>query len=103
MANRDYRQIAMEILAEADRIDPEEDELYGDARGDELPEPLRTAEGRKAACGRPSASSTVSRPASARGPGPECLQRGRPASVTDRTEWIALPGLLRGQHQPEGV
>ena len=38
-----------EILAEAARIDAEEDELYGDARGDELPEQLRTAEGRKAA------------------------------------------------------
>jgi transposase len=49
MANRDYRQIALEILAEADRVDREEDELYGDARGDELPEHLRTAEGRRAA------------------------------------------------------
>jgi transposase len=49
MVNRDYRQIAEEILAEADRIDREEDELYGDARGDELPEHLRTPEGRRAA------------------------------------------------------
>ena len=49
MANRDYRQIALEILKEADRIDREEDELYGDQRGDELPEHLRTAEGRRAA------------------------------------------------------
>jgi hypothetical protein len=48
-ANRDYRQIALEILKEADRIDREEDELYGDQRGDELPEHLRTAEGRRAA------------------------------------------------------
>ena len=39
----------MEILNEADRIDQDEDELYGDARGDELPEQLRTAEGRRAA------------------------------------------------------
>jgi transposase len=49
MANRDYRQIALEILKEADRVDREEDELYGDARGDELPEQLRTPEGRRAA------------------------------------------------------
>ncbi len=49
MVNRDYRQIAEEILAEADRIDPEEDALYGEARGDELPEHLRTPEGRRAA------------------------------------------------------
>ena len=37
MANRDYRQIAEEILEDAARIDREEDELYGDKRGDELP------------------------------------------------------------------
>ena len=49
MANRDYRQIALEILKEADRIDAEEDARYGEARGDELPEQLRTAEGRRAA------------------------------------------------------
>lgn len=48
-ANADYGRIAREILREADRIDREEDELYGDARGDELPEQLRTPEGRRAA------------------------------------------------------
>jgi Transposase DDE domain/Transposase domain (DUF772) len=48
-ANVDYRRIAREILAEAARIDREEDELYGEARGDELPEHLRTPEGRRAA------------------------------------------------------
>ena len=41
-AIRTYEQIAAEILAEAGRIDAAEDELYGDARGDELPEGLRT-------------------------------------------------------------
>lgn len=49
MVNRDYRQIAEEILAEAARIDAQEDEQYGEARGDELPEQLRTAESRRAA------------------------------------------------------
>ncbi|MCA1699309.1 MAG: transposase, partial [Actinobacteria bacterium] len=48
-ANRSYEQIAREVLAEAAEIDRREDELYGDARGDELPEQLRTSEGRKAA------------------------------------------------------
>ncbi|MGZ6669817.1 MAG: transposase, partial [Solirubrobacteraceae bacterium] len=48
-ANVDYKRIAIEILREAERIDREEDELYGEARGDELPEHLRTAEGRRAA------------------------------------------------------
>ena len=47
-AIRTYEQIAAEILAEAGRIDAAEDELHGEARGDELPEQLRTPEGRRA-------------------------------------------------------
>src|SRR5919197_3366526 len=47
-ATRSYEQIAAEILAEAGRIDAAEDELYGSARGDELPEGLRTPNGRRA-------------------------------------------------------
>ena len=47
--NRSYREIALEILREAEEIDRQEDEQFGDRRGDELPEQLRTAEGRKAA------------------------------------------------------
>jgi hypothetical protein len=35
------------VLAEARATDEAEDELYGEARGDELPEPLRTPEGRR--------------------------------------------------------
>ena len=38
--------IVKEILDEAERVDAEEDEPYGDARGDELPEHLRTKQGR---------------------------------------------------------
>jgi hypothetical protein len=41
-ATRSYEQIAREILEEAGEIDRAEDELHGDARGDELPEGLRT-------------------------------------------------------------
>jgi transposase len=48
-ANRHFGQIAREILAEAAAIDAREDELYGDQRGDELPEQLRTREGRRQA------------------------------------------------------
>ena len=48
-ANRDYRQIVKEILAEADRIDEEEDGRYGEKRGDELPEELQTPAGRREA------------------------------------------------------
>src|SRR6266699_843955 len=47
--NLDYEQLAKEILKEASEIDAAEDELYGEARGDELPEHLRTSEGRRAA------------------------------------------------------
>jgi transposase len=46
--NLDYEQIAREILEEARAVDAAEDELYGEARGDELPEQLRTGEGRRA-------------------------------------------------------
>jgi Transposase DDE domain len=42
----DFGQIAREIVAEARAIDEAEDELYGDQRGDELPEQLRTRAGR---------------------------------------------------------
>jgi transposase len=48
-ANRDYTQIARAILREAAEIDQREDELYGPDRGDELPEQLRTREGRRQA------------------------------------------------------
>src|SRR5271154_5171723 len=41
--NRTYRQIAEEILREAGEIDAAEDELFGAARGDELPEGFRTS------------------------------------------------------------
>jgi transposase len=46
-ATRSYGQIAKEILEEAGEIDAREDELYGDARGDELPEGLRTSGDRR--------------------------------------------------------
>ena len=47
--NRGYESIVDEILADAERIDREEDERYGDARGDELPERCEpgTAAGRR--------------------------------------------------------
>jgi transposase len=45
-SNRDFSEIARQIIAEAIETDAAEDELYGEARGDELPEELRTREGR---------------------------------------------------------
>jgi transposase len=47
-ATRSYDRIAAEILAEAGRIDAAEDEVHGEARGDELPEHLASRGGRRA-------------------------------------------------------
>jgi hypothetical protein len=44
---RKFEQIASEILAEVRLTDEREDEKLGAARGDELPQELRTAEGRR--------------------------------------------------------
>ena len=44
--NLDY-QLAREIVEEAKAVDAAEDELYGDARGDELPPEFATAQGRR--------------------------------------------------------
>jgi hypothetical protein len=46
-SSRDFEQIAREILAEHKATDEAEDERFGEARGDELPEQLQTAEGRR--------------------------------------------------------
>jgi len=45
--NHSFEQIASEILAEARATDEAEDEEFGEARGDELPEQLRTPDGRR--------------------------------------------------------
>jgi hypothetical protein len=47
--NRSYREVVTQILREAEEIDRREDELYGETRGDELPEQLQTPEDRRAA------------------------------------------------------
>jgi hypothetical protein len=44
----DYKQLARKIVEEAAEIDAAENELYGDKRGDELPEQLTTRHGRQA-------------------------------------------------------
>src|SRR5512133_3864744 len=46
-ATRSYEDIAREILEEAAAVDAEEDERFGDARGDELPSELATGQGRQ--------------------------------------------------------
>ena len=46
-ATMDWDQIAAEIIQDARATDAAEDELYGDARGDELPPELATRGGRR--------------------------------------------------------
>ncbi|MDE3132749.1 MAG: transposase, partial [Acidobacteriota bacterium] len=48
-ANRTYERLVADILKEAEETDRWEDGLFGDDRGDELPEHLRTEEGRRLA------------------------------------------------------
>jgi hypothetical protein len=45
--NLDYEQIARELVEQAIATDAAEDELYGEARGDELPPEFETAAGRR--------------------------------------------------------
>lgn len=46
-ANRSYRAVAEEILADAERVDAEEDARFGDRRGDELPAELADPQTRR--------------------------------------------------------
>jgi transposase len=48
-ANRTYEKLVADILKEAEETDRWEDGLFGRDRGDEVPEHLRTEEGRRAA------------------------------------------------------
>jgi transposase len=48
-ANRTYERLVADILKEAEETDRWEDGLFGEDRGDELPEHLRTEEGRRQA------------------------------------------------------
>jgi hypothetical protein len=45
--NADFDRIAREIPKEAAEVAAAEDELYGEKRGDELPEHLSTSQGRR--------------------------------------------------------
>jgi transposase len=47
-ASLDYEQVARKVLEEAAELDAAEDELYGEKRGDELPDTLATRNGRRA-------------------------------------------------------
>ncbi len=46
-STRGYEQIVAELLERAEQTDEQEDRLYGERRGDELPQELSTREGRR--------------------------------------------------------
>ena len=76
----DFGQIARELIAVAVATDEAEDEEHGDARGDELPEELRTDEGRRAWLARElAARRQAKRDAEAAG------RRRRRAATADRS------------------
>ena len=81
--NLDYEQLAREILEEAKAVDAAEDELYGQARGDELPEEFATAQGGAAGCARPS---SAWRPSARRTRSP-CRAAARSASRRLSVAW----------------
>jgi hypothetical protein len=87
-ANKSYEQIVDEILKEADAIDRAEDEQFGDARGDELPEQLCTPEGRKAAL--KAAKERLARKRDAAEPDQESDDPERPVVELDREGIVAL-------------
>jgi Transposase domain (DUF772) len=79
--NLEFGQIAKEIVAQTTATDEAEDGQFGDARGDELPEALRTPEGRR-----------------------EFLRRARQALRRDegeRPERIEEPGVGAEAEEPE--
>src|ERR1039457_178280 len=77
--NIDFDRVAREILEEATATDAAEEELYGDARGDELPPELATAEGRRAWLARELAASGE----------PAAASDGEPAHEFDAEQIVA--------------
>ena len=87
--NRSYRELVTEILREAEEIDRREDELYGEQRGDELPEQLRTPEGRRQAlAGGEAADRGAQGPRDQRGARPSA-ERGGGSGVGARSWWAS--------------
>jgi Transposase domain (DUF772) len=76
-ATRDSGQIAREILAEADAVDAEEDERFGEARGDEAAGRAVNGAGGGARPGAGLTSAARARPGRSRGRGPIGCAAGR--------------------------
>ena len=85
-ATRDYEQIAREILEHADAVDAEEDERFGDARGDELPERSRRRRAGSGGCAtRAGAWTSAARGRRARSPGRGPSGSRRPSAAWRKT------------------
>jgi transposase len=95
-AIRSDEQIATEILAEAGRIDAAEDEIHGEARGDELPEGLRTPNGRRAWLREAKKSSSASGPSAPS----RCRAIAPSASRPAGGGWPKTGALSGGQTKP---
>ena len=78
--NLDYEQLAREIVQEAQAVDAAEDELYGQARGDELPPELATAQGRRGWL-----REAKQRLEAERARNPQSVPRSRPKRVKEAT------------------
>jgi|SRR5215207_6824246 len=84
--NLDYEQIVREILKEAAEVDAAEDELFGDARGDELPPEFRsTGELRKRLREASSAWTPSARPSRSRARAHARNACGKPRSVLSKS------------------
>src|ERR671910_1028773 len=89
-ATRSYEQIVREILEDAARIDAAEDELFGDSRGDELPEGLRTSGDRRKVLREAKQALDAERAAEARK-----VPRGRPERLIECRRRLAQDWELR--------
>src|SRR5919109_885432 len=92
--NLDYEQLAREIVEEAKAVDAAEDELYGEARGDELPPEFSTAQGRRGWLREAKQRLEAERAAN-----PQPVPRSRPKRLKEAKR--RLEGALeRGARQP---
>jgi hypothetical protein len=88
-------QLAREILEEAKAVDAAEDELYGDARGDELPSEFATAQGRRGWLREAKQRLEAERAAN-----PQPVPRSRPKRLEGGQAALGRRTLERGARQP---
>ena len=93
--NLDYEQLAREILEEAKAVDAAEDELYGEARGDELPPEFATAQGRRGWLREAKQRLEAERAAN-----PQPVPRSRPKRLKEAKRRLEEELWTRGARQP---